>query len=212
MTLMGKSMRVAVFDHLVDRYEAWFHEHPGEYAAELAAIRTCLPRNGTGVEIGVGTGRFAAPLGVRYGVEPAYAMAALSSSRGIRTVLGRGEELPFRSRVFDYALMVTTICFLEDPLKALQEVRRILQPAGLAILGFVDRESTIGRRYLQAKDANPFYRWATFFSPAEVEQLLLQAGFRVERWVQTLCGEPPSEEILPGTGAGSFVVCVAGCE
>ncbi|MGC8667784.1 MAG: class I SAM-dependent methyltransferase [Chthonomonadales bacterium] len=202
-------VRIEPFERLAQRYEAWFEAHVQEYEAELQAVRACLPRGGTGLEIGVGTGRFAAPLGVEYGVEPARAMAAEAHKRGIRTVVARGEELPFRSNVFDYSVMVTTICFLDDPIKALQEARRVLTPSGRLIIGFVDRESPLGRRYQDARDANPFYRVAQFYSPAEVEHLLGTAGFHVEAWVQALFGVEAERAVVPGTGQGSFVVCTA---
>ena len=48
------------------RYEAWFEQHAAAYASELLALRPFVPLEGRGrgLEIGVGTGRFAAPLGV----------------------------------------------------------------------------------------------------------------------------------------------------
>ncbi|HAM49303.1 MAG TPA: SAM-dependent methyltransferase, partial [Nitrospiraceae bacterium] len=42
----------------------------------------------------------------------------------------KAENLPFEDNAFDFALMVTTICFMEDPLQALREIRRILCPSG----------------------------------------------------------------------------------
>lgn len=36
-------------------------------------------------------------------------------SRDISGVQGIAEALPFRDAVFDYALVVTTICFVDDP-------------------------------------------------------------------------------------------------
>jgi hypothetical protein len=48
-----------------------------------------LPEGGTGIEIGVGTGRFAAPLGIKVGVEPARAMGEIARrERGIEVVAG----------------------------------------------------------------------------------------------------------------------------
>src|SRR5512138_1468145 len=57
------------FNNNVERYEAWFTENPFAYVSELHAVRALLPQ-GSGLEIGVGTGRFAAPLGIRKGIEP----------------------------------------------------------------------------------------------------------------------------------------------
>jgi len=54
----------------VDRYDRWYERHPAAYAAELAALRALRPSFRRGLEVGVGTGRFAAPLGVAFGVRP----------------------------------------------------------------------------------------------------------------------------------------------
>jgi len=43
------------------RYEAWFTHHQAAYYSELLAVRALLPWQGLGLEIGVGTGRFAGP-------------------------------------------------------------------------------------------------------------------------------------------------------
>jgi len=65
------------------------------YLSELEAVRSMLPVDGTGIEIGVGTGRFAAPLGIKLGLEPSKSMASLARQRGIEVVEGEAEALPF---------------------------------------------------------------------------------------------------------------------
>jgi hypothetical protein len=72
MTTPGRSS----FDIYHGRYEAWFVRHPAAYHSELLALRALLPWQGLGLEIGVGTGRFAAPLGVKVGVDSSKAMLA----------------------------------------------------------------------------------------------------------------------------------------
>ncbi len=59
--------RVAPLDAHWRRYEAWFQNHEAAYLSELLALRDFLPRSGLGVEIGVGSGRFATPLGIGVG-------------------------------------------------------------------------------------------------------------------------------------------------
>ncbi|MGQ9673958.1 MAG: hypothetical protein ACUVV5_12660, partial [Candidatus Aminicenantales bacterium] len=46
-------------------YDEWYDKHPALYQSELAALRKVVP-SGTGLEIGVGTGRLAVPLAVRF--------------------------------------------------------------------------------------------------------------------------------------------------
>lgn len=71
-------MNVESFEHYLEKYEDWFERHRFAYEAELHAVRLLLPHRGTGLEIGVETGRFAVPLGIRIGVEPAKAMRTVA--------------------------------------------------------------------------------------------------------------------------------------
>lgn len=82
------------------------------YESELNAIKSFIPSGLYGVEIGIGTGRFAVPLGVRVGIEPANNMAEIARSHGINVLDGIAENLPLDSGEFDFVLMVTVICFL----------------------------------------------------------------------------------------------------
>jgi SAM-dependent methyltransferase len=126
-------------------YEDWFEKNRFAYDSELLAVKTRLPERGKGVEIGVGSGRFAVPLGIEIGIEPAVAMRAMARDRGIEVVGGAAEALPFREGVFDFALMVTTICFVDNAESALREACRVLKPNGSLVIGFVDKESLVGR-------------------------------------------------------------------
>ena len=63
--------RTAPFESNHQRYDVWFDRHAAAYQSELRAVRALLPRQGLGLSIGVGTGRFAAPLGVQIGIDPA---------------------------------------------------------------------------------------------------------------------------------------------
>jgi SAM-dependent methyltransferase len=202
--------RVAPFVRHHQRYEDWFERHRVAYLSELLAVRALLPWGGRGLEVGVGTGRFAGPLGVEFGIDPAAEMLTYARSRGVRVACAVAEALPFAHATFDYALIVTTICFVDDATAMLAEARRTLKPGGELVIGFIDRTSDLGRHYEAHREDNVFYRNANFFSGDEVERLLAEAGFGAPVWAQTLC-RPLQEirEIEPmraGRGQGSFVV------
>ncbi len=197
------------FSENVERYEAWFLDNPFAYVSELHAIRELLPK-GNGVEIGVGTGRFAAPLGIKQGIEPSRPMAEHARKKGVEVAAGVAEHLPYGEGLFDFALMVTTICFLDDMELAFREVHRVLKPSGAFVIGFVDRESPLGRDYLERKEENPFYREARFYSVKEIAENLERTLFGGFEFRQTLF-KPLDElsEVEPvrkGHGEGSFVV------
>lgn len=201
--------RVKPFEEFPDHYEDWFEENQAVYESELQALQTLLPKGKQVIEIGVGSGRFAAPLDIRTGIEPSSQMRKLARQRGIDAREGVAENLPLEDSQFDFVLMVTTICFLDDIEKAFREVQRILKPAGEFIIGFIDRESEVGQTYQQYKNESPFYSIATFYSVDEIISYLKKTGFRDFEFVQTIfrnlseIKEP--EPVKTGYGEGSFV-------
>jgi SAM-dependent methyltransferase len=202
--------KVICFEKHKDQYEDWFERNRFAYESELEAVRQLLPEGGEGLEVGVGTGRFAAPLGIRFGVEPSHEMGDLAMYRGIDVYQSYGENLPFYDKSFSHVLLVTTICFLKDLKATLSEVHRVLQPSGHIIIGFVNRESRLGKKYLQIKDSNVFYRQATFFSIDEVKEQLKLSGFVQFIYSQTIFQDPEKmnkpDPVKSGYDEGSFVV------
>lgn len=196
------------FDNYSDAYEAWFVKHEDLYAAETEAIKALLPSFKKGIEIGVGSGRFAVPTGIKTGVEPSAKMAEIARSKGIEVITGSAEALPLPNESFDFALMVTTICFVDDPLLSLQNIYRILEPGGYAIIGFVDKASPLGRLYEKNRLESRFYREAHFFTTEEVIDLLRKAGFTDIVCVQTLFGkdlEHMRTGVKEGYGERAFI-------
>jgi len=198
--------KTAAFDTHSDEYDHWFDVHADLYVSELAAIRELLPdKLGKSLEVGVGSGKFAKPLGISTGVEPSAKMAAKARELGIDVHEGIAEKLPFEDESFDLVLMVTTICFVDDLITSFREAFRVLRPGGCILLGFVDKESELGREYLKRKQESKFYREATFFSTDEVLEGLNKAGFSRAEIRQTLCPGDPEETVREGYGLGSFI-------
>jgi SAM-dependent methyltransferase len=195
------------FDTHIDDYDRWFDDHPLIYEAELKAVDALLPAiREHGLEIGVGSGKFASRLGVPVGVDPSIPIAERAAKLGIDVHAGVAEALPFPDGSFRYALMVVTICFVDDPLKAFEEAFRVLLPGGCIVVGFVDRESQIGCEYESRKQTSVFYRDARFHTTDEVLALLPRAAFRDPVCKQTLIKGEREDVIREGHGEGSFVV------
>lgn len=202
--------RTHPFDTHTARYESWFERHRFAYESELAALRALLPAHvERAVEIGVGTGRFAAPLRIRLGLEPSQAMAQIARQRGIEVIEGVAEALPWADNEFDLVLMVTTICFVDDLERSFHEAYRVLKADGVLLIGMVDRQSPLGQEYKRRKFENVFYREANFYSTEEVVDVLRRVGFEDFKFAQTIFR--PLEEIQQlepvksGYGEGSFV-------
>jgi ubiquinone/menaquinone biosynthesis C-methylase UbiE len=202
--------RTKPFEEHPLQYEAWFERNRFAYESELQAVKGQLPETGKGLEIGIGSGRFAEPLGIKIGVEPAAEMREIAQTRGIEAIDGVAEALPFADLQFDFALMVTTICFLDDVEAALKEAYRVIKANGPLIIGFVDKNSPLGKSYLKHKNESVFYKTAVFYSVDEVVCHLTEAGFSDFSFAQTIFHPLKEirgiEPIKSGYGEGSFVV------
>lgn len=205
--------KVKPFENYPFQYEDWFEKNKFAYLSELKAIEEQLPNSGNGIEIGVGSGRFAAPLGIKIGIEPSKRMREIAKRRGIVAIGGVAEFLPFRNSLFDFALMVTTICFLDNIETAFKEAYRVIRTNGQLIIGFVDKDSPIGRLYQKRKKESVFYKIATFYSVDEVIYYLRKTGFKEFDFSQTIFHHLSAikyiETIKDGYGEGSFVVVKA---
>ena len=171
-----------VFEEYAEDYDRWFEEHRDEYHAELARVRRLLPHpDDRAIEVGAGSGRFAASLGIGLGVEPSRALCRIARQRGIEVIRGRAESIPIRDGSCSSVLLVTVICFLDDPEAALREIHRVLFLGGTLIVAFIERGGQIHRRYLQEGGKRRFLSRAKFYSPEEVLAFLNRSGFRATK-------------------------------
>lgn len=201
--------KIEPFESFSEEYDKWFVQNKEIYELELCAIRYFIPAEGNGLEVGVGSGKFAGPLGIRTGIEPSDKMADKARDLGIQVFKGVAEDLPFSSSCFDFILMVTTICFVDDINKTFQEAFRVLKNDGFIVIGFVDKESELGREYMRNKEKSHFYKIAVFFSTQEVLACLSNAGFEDFKIKQTIFPGNENQTVENGFGKGSFVVIKA---
>jgi len=178
---LGRGCNVNPFDAEAARYDAWFDTPDGRriLALETACLRELIGEvEGRWLEVGVGTGRFAQALGIREGIDPSEAVLEYASGRGIRTQVGRGEDLPYADDSLDGILMVATLCFLADPVRAFAECRRVLTEAGRLIVGLVPADGPWGQRYVRkGREGHRFYSAAKFYRCDQVIGLAHAAGF-----------------------------------
>ncbi len=200
-----------IFNGHYKKYDAWYERNEFAYRSELAAIKKKLPGSGKGLEIGVGTGRFAAALGIKYGVDPAKKMLKIAAQRGVKVRQAQGESLPFGKRIFDYVAVIITLSFVRDPGKVLREASRVLKKGGKIVVGIIDRESFLGEYYTRKKGI--FYGAANLLSVEEAKDLLIRAGFGKLSYSQTIFRLPDKmrsvHKARKGYGRGGFVVISA---
>lgn len=205
----------APFDRLSEQYDAWFDGEQGSriFDVEVACIGALLhdqPR--PWLEVGVGTGRFAATLDVDEGIDPSAEALAYAVRRGLRTRTGQAEALPYADGQFGAILLVVTICFLADPARALAECRRVVKPGGSVIIGLVPKNSAWGQSYeRKGAEGHPFYSVATFYTTGQIMTLAEQTGFFFDCGMSCLT-ESPDEPFaryapaIPGVVAGAGFV------
>ena len=204
---------ILVFEEYYQRYDEWFNSHKWVYKSEIEALRKLIPKECIGLEIGVGTGRFSTPFGINIGIDPSRKMVHIAKEKGIDVICAVGEYLPFKKEIFDFVLIVTTICFLEDPFKTLKEIKIVLKKNGLVIIGFIDKSSKLGKFYESRKEEKLFYKAARFYSVKDLKKWLDKLLFINFCSYQTIFNELNKinimEPIKEGHGEGSFIVLKA---
>ncbi len=197
-----------VFDVYYKRYDAWYDKNKFAYLSELEALKEVIPEEGKGLEIGVGTGRFAGPLNITIGLDCSKNMLDIAEKRGVNVRWGYAESLPFFENTFDYIAIIITICFVKDPQKMIEESWRVLKDKGKLIIGAIDKNSFLGQYY--SKKKNVFYKNANFFNIAELARLLREKGFNGPEYRQTLFDLPDKIQSVQKPrkdfGKGGFVV------
>ncbi|MFW5700363.1 MAG: class I SAM-dependent methyltransferase [Cyclobacteriaceae bacterium] len=205
--------KIEAYQKYSDEYNNWFVKNRLAFQSELNAVKKILPRVDGIIEIGIGSGIFAEPLGIGEGVDPSGAMREKAEQKGLKVLDAVAEKLPYANASVNGAVMITTICFVDDIYQSFREAYRILKHDGFLVLGYVDKDSPVGKYYLEHKNESVFYKEASFFSTKELYDILFQTGFEVTEICQTIFGKVEEiKEIQPvnkGFGDGSFVVIKA---
>jgi ubiquinone/menaquinone biosynthesis C-methylase UbiE len=113
-----------------------------------------------------------------------------------------------------FVLMVTVLCFLVNPFRALREATRVLKPRGRLIIGMIDPDSPLGRAYKTNKKKSNFYRQAKFHPVGQVLTWLADLGYNELKTCQTIFPDSATvkvpQPVNEGHGKGVFVVIAGG--
>jgi ubiquinone/menaquinone biosynthesis C-methylase UbiE len=102
-----------------------------------------------------------------------YMLDIAAKNLGNRVDLHRGfaEDLPFDDNSFNYACLITTLEFVEDPQKALEEACRITKDK--IFIGVLNRYSIKGiQRRIKGMFVKTVYNRGKFFSVWELKQIV----------------------------------------
>ncbi len=174
------------------RYQAWRTSRLGEVTDRLEhglLLEMAGPVRGLSMlDIGCGDGRLLEAFSRRgaevvgIDADPAMVEAAILNVPLCTVLQGDARALPFPEATFDCGAMVTVLCHLGEPDKALAEARRVLKPGGRLLLGELGRSSLwAATRRLRGWAGDTFWRSARFFSANELAELAERAGLIVDR-------------------------------
>ncbi len=198
-----------VFEEYAEQYDKWYDNNKFIYMSELDCVKKAVPNSGMGIEIGVGTGRFASRLNISYGVDPSFNMLKFAKERGIQCVKGCGEDIPFKSSVFDFAVVLFTLSFVKNPNKVFCEINRIVKKGGYVVCGIIDKDSFLGEFYMQHLDSK-FYSKCKFLSTLELVDICKKNNILITEVYQTLFKIPElineCSPVKVGFGDGGYVV------
>jgi SAM-dependent methyltransferase len=162
-------------------YEAWYQTARGKWIAGIEwklLFNLMHPdANRTLLDVGCGTGHFSrrfveAGLSVT-GLDPNQAALAYARQQGnqINYLQANALSLPFLNNSFDYVSAITSLCFVEPPEQALQEMWRVTRQ-GL-LLGVLNQHSLLywqkrhSKSYAGARwdQITTLKKWAKMLSP-----------------------------------------------
>jgi glycosyltransferase involved in cell wall biosynthesis/SAM-dependent methyltransferase len=201
---------------------------PEFVAQRFHELLAAAPR--TVLDVGAGDGRY-----LRFfqshlskatviGCEISLTRARRMQAKGLRVVVARSEELPFRDGAFDLVTLIEVIEHTQSPARSLEEVRRILRRGGRLALttpNYPVKRLYDARAAVRARDVRRFRDDPTHISPLSAHRLerLLRPRFEsVElegtsllgesrsRWVRALKGSPFGRRLSNKL----FAVCAKG--
>jgi ubiquinone/menaquinone biosynthesis C-methylase UbiE len=134
-------------------YEAWYHSARGRWIgdSEFFLMQKLLqpePKASL-LDVGCGTGYFSRRFQqlemTVTGIDPDKDAIKFARSQGIgiHYLKGTAETLPFDDHSVDYSSAITSLCFIENPQKALAEMWRVTRKS--LVLGLLNRNSLLYR-------------------------------------------------------------------
>ncbi len=190
-------------------YEQWFKRPESKIAFELETrlMRSLLqPTRGESVlDIGCGTGAgllaFLEMGLVVTGLDPSTYMLNIASQKVANRVdlyRGYAEDLPFDDNSFHYACLFTTLEFVNDPQKALEEACRVAKDR--IFIGVLNRYAikSIQRR-VKGIFTPTIFNHAQFFSVWELKQIIRKIVGKTPISWRTVC-QLPSQSGKIATG------------
>ena len=193
-----------IFDHTdAERYEAWVENRKDRFSATMESrllFELLRPaRTESLLDIGCGSGHLLS-LSLTHGldstgIDPSEPMLERAAERlGNRADLYRGvaEDLPFGDNSFNHATLFSTLEFVENPEKAMEEAFRVAKDR--VVIGFHNRWAIKGfQRRIQAFFGPTPFSNARFYSVWEVKEMARELAGDVPISWKSICLMPEPE-------------------
>lgn len=165
--------------------ERRFHRSK-KFLGKIGSLLGKMPADICLLDVGCSSGAFlgaAVKLGYRAeGIEPATRAAATAQAAGLKVRMGLLHEAGYADGEFDAVTLFEVIEHLKEPLALLQECKRILRPGGILLIGTGNAAGwsaiAMGAHW-EYFDISKHGGHISFYSPASLEKLAVQAGFKV---------------------------------
>ncbi len=190
-----------VFDfNDANAYEHWFYKNRNRLAAELESrlmLNMLKPSPGELVlDIGCGIGSILTPLldaGLQVtGIDPSpYMLDIILAQFNNRVDLYRGkaEDLPFDDNSFNHACFFSSLEFVDDPQKAIEEACRVAKDK--VFIGVLNRYAIKGiQRRVQGIFNHTIFNRAEFFSVWQLKRMVRELMGPVPISWRTVCQFP----------------------
>jgi ubiquinone/menaquinone biosynthesis C-methylase UbiE len=166
--------------YLPEALALWL-DHTSKYVAKDAIRRI--------IDVGCGTGRFSAALARHFDAEVIAVdrsrrmieKARLKPALGVRYVISAAEALPLHEASADMVFMSMAFHHFDDPVRAVEECRRVLRPGGVVCLRTAITDRIANYPYV------PFFRRSAAVlagllrSQSYIRSTFARAGFRLVR-------------------------------
>lgn len=199
-------------NELPDAVDIWFDKNSYLFQSKFLAIRSMIPSFATAVEISIGRGRFAPFFNIGYGAELDISGSTVEMVRcnDVEINTDKSARLPFKNDTFDLVLMITTDCFLNNPLEFFKHIYRILKEGKHFIIGFLDGASTMGEAHQKSINEDERYAGIKLHTAFEIAALLETSGFEIIESRQTIFSlENVFQKSEENTGDGLFAIIKA---
>lgn len=180
------------FDVTADAYASFMGRFSQPLAQQLVDLIGPTPGD-QALDVGCGPGTLTAVLADRLGADhvsavdpsPSFVPAVRALLPDVDVREGAAEELPFDDEVFDVATAQLVVPFMDDPVRGLAEMRRVVRPGGMVAACAWDRDHGPVHDFWGAADELFPGASAAIDLPGardgQLAELMTTAGLEVER-------------------------------